>query len=245
MHSTFTNQRRLADAIVREILSERIPPQPTAACLICGRKLARGGARFCSSRCREAFDAGFPAFDPDYASKSNPRWYSLPIGAQGFYIACVGCGRRFDSKGLRCCSIECERKHRCKQELDTELKDDPFRVVKRKCDECRGDIPNWRNGRRVSKAARFCSDRCAASARRKSAVLEGNDQNPVLSPETAKKCPKNGDFSRIDSRPIPLPKAADSATVVASQWRPCANPTENFPGIPEFLCRGAPAEPAS
>jgi hypothetical protein len=34
--------------------------------------------RFCSERCRENYDAGIPAYDPDYASKLNPRWYGFP-----------------------------------------------------------------------------------------------------------------------------------------------------------------------
>jgi hypothetical protein len=30
---------------------------------------------------------------------------------------------------------------------------------------CSATIPKWRNGRKVSKAARFCSPKCAARAR--------------------------------------------------------------------------------
>jgi hypothetical protein len=39
---------------------------------------------------------------------------------------------------------------------------DMDKPVKRKCErpECGRQIPNWRNGRRVSKATRFCSDEC-------------------------------------------------------------------------------------
>jgi hypothetical protein len=36
---------------------------------------------------------------------------------------------------------------------------------KRKCQSCGVNIPNWRKGRRVSKATRFCSDRCAATVK--------------------------------------------------------------------------------
>jgi hypothetical protein len=232
MHSTFTNQRRLADAIVRDILSERRPQQASATCFTCGRTFSRGGARFCSAHCREAFDAGFPAYE-----LLNLDLYSLPKARHGFLIDCAHCRKQFDSKGLRCCSIKCEREHHRKQELDAELRNDPFRIVKRKCDECRGEIPNWRNGRRVSKVTRFCSDRCAASARRKSSVLDRDDQNPVLSPETAKKWPKNGGFSKVVSRPTLPPKASPGK----SDWAPSPNiDPAAVPDIPTFLRRRAP-----
>ena len=39
-----------------------------ATCFACGRGYCRGDGRFCSTRCREAFDAGFPpAPDLHYA----------------------------------------------------------------------------------------------------------------------------------------------------------------------------------
>ena len=39
-----------------------------ATCFACGRGYCRGDGRFCSTRCREAFDAGFPpAPDSHYA----------------------------------------------------------------------------------------------------------------------------------------------------------------------------------
>jgi hypothetical protein len=53
---------------------------------------------------------------------------------------------------------------RRKQELDVELADDPFRAVKRACLECGGPITNWRNGRRVSKATKFCQPSCQRKA---------------------------------------------------------------------------------
>jgi hypothetical protein len=163
-------QSALARAIERELLREpSTPKHQTAKCFLCGRDYlyvdtsGDDNGRFCSARCREAYDAGLPAYDPNYASKNNPRWYSLPMGKHGFLINCAGCGRQFDSKSLRCCSVECERAYRLKEEVA----DHPFRVVKRKCVECSGEIPNWRKGRRVSKTTRFCSDRCAERSRRK------------------------------------------------------------------------------
>ena len=181
----------IANIIKRDLLSDR-QAQPTAAkCYACGKGLVGDtSGRFCSLRCRDAFDAGIPAYDPDYASKSNPRWYSLRIGPQGFHIDCAGCGCRFDSKGPRCCSPECKGVYRDRQGRDRLLADVPFRVVKRKCEyeHCGRGIPNWRNGRRVSKATRFCSAKCKD---------RHNRLNPVLRRETAKKCPSNGPSNRV------------------------------------------------
>jgi hypothetical protein len=98
--------QRLARALLRDRAPSAKPPAPT--CFTCGRSYWRGDGRFCSTRCREGFDAGFPPYDPNYADKTNPRWYSLPIGRHGFLIDCANCKRRFDSIGLRCCSTKCE-----------------------------------------------------------------------------------------------------------------------------------------
>ena len=98
--------QRLARALLRDRAPSAKPPAPT--CFTCGRSYWRCDGRFCSTRCREAFDAGFPPYDPSYADKTNPRWYSLPIGRHGFLIDCANCKRRFDSIGLRCCSTKCE-----------------------------------------------------------------------------------------------------------------------------------------
>ena len=94
------------------------------------------------------------------------------MGRHGFLIDCAGCGKRFDSKGLRCCSPACERSlgdrrktERLKIEAGVEYQS---RLgAKRKCEGCGGDIPNWRKGRRVSKATRFCSPSCGQKARAK------------------------------------------------------------------------------
>lgn len=154
---------RLAAAIKADLLAERTAVKKAQECFTCGRPFLNPHSRFCHERCREAFDAGLGPYDPDYASKNNPRWYSLPMGPRGFMITCKGCNRPFDSVGLRCCSIECDRKHR----LNLEVADHPFRIEKRKCESCGGDIPNWRKGRRVSKAVRFCSRRCGDQNRQK------------------------------------------------------------------------------
>jgi hypothetical protein len=90
------------------------------------------------------------------------RLYSLPIGRNGFLIHCAGCGQQFDSTGLKYCTPECGRRDRERRE-NAELMAEAGmeRPAKRKCESCGGDIPNWQpNGRRVSKATRFCSRKC-------------------------------------------------------------------------------------
>jgi len=57
--------------------------------------------------------------------------------------------------------------------------------VKRKCQQCGGDIPNWRNGRRVSKAIRFCSPRCSRQA--KKAGMATDSPTAVFDTDSAKK----------------------------------------------------------
>jgi len=127
---------------------------------------------------------------------------------------------------------ECERKLSRKQELDVELEADPFRVAKRKCADCGADIPNWRNGRRVSAATRFCSDRCRKSAAR---MVDGPD--PVLSAETAKKCPKNKGFLGVKSRPTKV--ETRPTALVPSRWEPAPDiDPVGVPDLPDFLRRG-------
>jgi hypothetical protein len=171
---------RLAEQLLRE-RAERARAEPRRSsmdCFACGRSFVYrrpngdDSGRFCSPRCREYYDAGGPRYDPDYASKNNMRWYRyrdgrpMPMGRHGFLIDCAGCGKQFDSKGLRCCSVECERRAREREEAAAVMAEAGIeRPVKRKCEACRGDIPNWRNGRRVSRATRFCSPRCSRKAR--------------------------------------------------------------------------------
>jgi hypothetical protein len=156
----------LQKALERDLLADRPAREKEATCFTCGRgyllKPQDDSNRFCSTRCREGFDAGAP-YDP--ASKTNR--YSLPIGPTGFLINCLGCGKRFDSRGLRCCSTDCERRYRQRAESIAAMAEvDMDKPVKRKCQHCDGDIPTWRNGRKVSKAARFCGPSCQRKAKR-------------------------------------------------------------------------------
>jgi hypothetical protein len=157
----------LAAALKADILSTDRPSTPSSSidCFLCGRSYTYKGpngddsGRFCSDKCREAYDRGLAAYDPGYALKDNPRWYNVPIGPKGFFINCASCGNRFDSMGLRCCSPECERRL-CEHDENTTLMAGVGIEVepRRKCaaSGCSNPVPKWRNGRRVSKRARFC-----------------------------------------------------------------------------------------
>src|SRR5262249_21903893 len=98
-------------------LREREDKPSAAQCHACGRSYvyqatprnSDDSGRFCSARCRDTYDAGLPAYDPIYGTKSDPRNYSLPMGRRGFLIDCANCGKRFDSVGLRCCTPKCEK----------------------------------------------------------------------------------------------------------------------------------------
>lgn len=79
----------------------------------------------------------------------------------GYLISCAHCRKEFDSTGLRCCSTTCERKYREREESRKLLAEAGIETApKRVCENCGGIIPKWQNGRLVSSAKRFCSDRC-------------------------------------------------------------------------------------
>jgi hypothetical protein len=171
----------LANAIARDILAERKPAQQFPTCFVCGRSHSRGDGRFSSSGCRAGFDAGVPRCEaPD-------DFYSLPPRGDGFVIECAGCRKTFVSRGLRSCSIDCERQYREHHEIAAIVQEVGGELPeKRKCEQSGGDIPRYRGvgkaRREVKKTTRFCSDRCAKRARKQSGGL-----NPVVAPESAKK----------------------------------------------------------
>jgi hypothetical protein len=69
-------------------------------------------------------------------------------GTHGWIIECLGCGREFDSKGLRCCSAKCERAYLDRQDAVTVMAEVGLESLTRRC-QCEGcphHIPNWRFG---------------------------------------------------------------------------------------------------
>jgi hypothetical protein len=131
----------LANAIARDILADRSARNtaPVAStCFACGRSYGSGDGRFCSERCRDAFDAGFPPYDPQSArsvlnvplrdwvvvagppgtpeqlSRGGTRPYGdarpMTISSDGFLTDCKGCRKSFVSRGLRWGFITAARK---------------------------------------------------------------------------------------------------------------------------------------
>jgi hypothetical protein len=132
---------------------------------------------------------GLTSFDPFKGSNQLSRGIRRR-GPSGWVIECFGCGAEFDSKGSRCCSAECERRYREHRENDELMAEAGMeRPTKRKCESCGRNLPVWRNGRRVSKTTRFCSDRCqwrhAKASKNPDQVSK--DSRGVLPAETAKK----------------------------------------------------------
>jgi hypothetical protein len=214
------NTATLATAIQRDLL--RTEPTRTEApeCLPCGRPFLPQASTgednthaFCSTRCREAYDGGWPAYNsnkmgvfdapmstwrlragPPGVTSYDPLQGSNQLsrgikrrGSTGWVIECSGCDKEFDSTGLRYCSTGCGRRHRERSEnAEVMAKVGMEQPVKRKCEApgCGRDIPNWRNGKRVSKATRFCSSRCKQAAYRE----KGRESpNGGLLRKTAKK----------------------------------------------------------
>jgi hypothetical protein len=104
-----------------------------AKCFSCGFNMVYKGRRFCSDRCRQWYDDGNPGYDQAWRkAKKDGAPYKViagPLGIEigsiyhygkpdpiatrptraGYMIRCAGCQREFESKGLRCCSKDCER----------------------------------------------------------------------------------------------------------------------------------------
>ena len=203
----------IADALVRDLLTER-PRSPEAkTCFACGRPYSRGDGRFCGSKCQQAYDLGFTPGEV----VSKPR--------DGVSLPCRGCGRQFVSKGLRCCSVACERQSHERDANAALIAEVGMDLCsKRKCQECGGDIRRWtgvgRKRRQVTSAARFCSLKCGKRARRrlsgqtaekgaeepqKSLCRSGSEEAPLPAPPSA------GGDRRIIAGPVPVCAACGSA----------------------------------
>jgi hypothetical protein len=147
-------------------------------CNACGRKYSRGDGRYCSPRCRTAADNGWPPYKE--APDKEHFKYSLPIMGDGFAIKCAGCHDVFASKGLRCCSPDCERKYRAHEENAATLAEVGLEPsTRRKC-ECGAPIPRYQGvgkaRRATRKDARFCTEKCEKKAGR-----QGSGLTPLLS----------------------------------------------------------------
>lgn len=179
----------LVDTIKASLLAEK-PKVERASCFLCQRTFtpARGhgiNRRFCGALCLAAYDAGY------VVSFSEPKLYSLPLRGDGFAIECAGCRKSFASRGLRCCSQDCERKTREREDIAATMAEVGMEPAERPaCQCCGGPIPRWRGAgtrkRATPKGTRYCSEKCSAKARRQVA-----SQTAVSSLEVARKCPPN------------------------------------------------------
>jgi hypothetical protein len=149
------------------------------ACFACGYNFVYRGrqgelnGRFCSMRCQAWYDAGNPSYERQreltkivYRDRAGRP---MKPGRDGFYIRCVGCEKEFESKGLRACSIECEHRYGERQKnlaimAEAGIEPAPKRVCERP--GCGRIIPKWQGGKKTPSNKRFCSDKCAAKARR-------------------------------------------------------------------------------
>jgi hypothetical protein len=187
---------RLAEALLADRNRVAEPTgQNIIACRSCGSTFVYRGRRgelngnFCSMRCQDWYDGGNAPGEPDTTTLRGWKVIAGPPGVEigsdyytgilgrepipmrrgkdGFYIACKHCNKEFESIGLRCCSTECERGLRERQENLAIMADAGIEpAAKRTCETCGARIPTWRNGRKVSSATRFCSSKCGAKARR-------------------------------------------------------------------------------
>jgi len=166
--------KKLAAALLAD--REREPSRHNIVpCFVCGHTFVYGGrrsdvsGRFCSLRCQDWYDAGNKLI----ADEMIYRWRDgrpMPKTSDAFRTNCAHCRKEFESLGLRCCSSECEHAY-CEREHNlavmAEAGIEPS--AKRLCEICSAVIPKWRNGRRVSKSVRFCSEKCNKRARRAAA----------------------------------------------------------------------------
>jgi hypothetical protein len=173
-----TTQTERAERLAAQLLADRnrktTERTEIGACFMCGRGMVYRGTRFCSDRCRDYYDTGAPGNEQDWRRPDIAFTYldgrSMAKGVHGFKINCAHCAKEFDSKGLRCCSPECERGYREREQNRATLAEVGVEVKeKRPCEQCGVNIPMWRNRRKVSSVTRFCSPKCKARAFRAAA----------------------------------------------------------------------------
>jgi hypothetical protein len=115
-------------------------------CFMCGYGMLNRGSRFCSDRCRDFYDAGEPGHEQNWLRGpktrslplTQPKIIAGPPGIEigsfhhhladlpatstkctvaGYMVRCAGCGKEFESRGLRCCSGDCWRRYKQRQEI--------------------------------------------------------------------------------------------------------------------------------
>jgi predicted nucleic acid-binding Zn ribbon protein len=156
---------RLARALIADRNCEAASRADISECVVCGHGMLYRGSRFCSDRCREFYDTGAPGHLEDWRQPRvvyrDSAGREMKRTTSGFLIACAHWRKEFDSKGPRCCSPECERAYRERQDnlaVMTAAGIQP--AAKRTCKQCGAVIPKWRAGKKVPSNKRFCSPKC-------------------------------------------------------------------------------------
>src|SRR5205814_6204217 len=96
----------------------------------------------------------------------------------GVEIQCRGCQKPFISKGLRCCTTDCERKYRERVEIAAVMDAAGMeRSVKRPCQTCGAPMPRYEGvgkaRRLVPMSRRFCGRNCREKWKRQQSNLAG------------------------------------------------------------------------
>jgi hypothetical protein len=195
------SRERLADAIAADILRERPETPDLDHCFLCKRAFTPGkgfglNGRFCSPLCLDAYDAGYIHREP------KPP-YDFPVRGDGFLFNCRNCQKPFVSKGLRCCSTECERKYRDKEDIAKTLAEigEAPPTAKRQCEHCGNPLPRYvgTGKKRKQSTKRFCSPRCQQAAKKAGIVpAKGSSQGPSQ--------------SASDIQEVPIPSGPAAAT---------------------------------
>src|SRR5262249_12003231 len=145
----------IKESIRRDRKRERPNSTQICECFACGRgmvyRVPRGdeSGRFCTPACRSFYDLGFaPAVgDPTAIYERHHRVVAggdpgympqlMRIARHGFVIDCAGCQQQFEGRGLRCCSVECERRCRERSDNVTVLAEIGVDApAKRRCEAC-------------------------------------------------------------------------------------------------------------
>jgi hypothetical protein len=175
----------------RELKAAKAPTRFFDHCFACGVIMGRNhDGRFCSARCRDRYDNGSPAWGrgetqtkPIYSHELDKarKGQRLRPTTNGFLIGCANCRKEFESRGLRCCSRECERGLGEKRKnLETLAEVGMAPAEKRRCLQCEGIIPKWTGGRRTVSTKVFCSRKCRQRHRQPKASDERENDKKTL-----------------------------------------------------------------
>jgi hypothetical protein len=227
------------DRLTQRLLDDRAKQRPAAragGCFLCGKSYSPqpptgdDSTRFCSTKCREAYDAGaMPAVELNAFAVPPEGWrviagpapgympkQAMRMGRHGFFIDCLHCRKEFESKGLRCCSTECERAYTGRAKTVATLAEIGEGLPeKRKCEHCGSSIPNWIGEgvkrHRTRKSQRYCSARCQRKANKTGGILApsppetasglSEPSRPIFGPSTPQRTWSAATLSRTPRTP--------------------------------------------